>query len=118
MPPYKFATNLRPTLGVEIELNLVDSQTMALRSEVTQILAELPADLEGSVKPELFQCYIEINTKVCESVADAERDLAEKIEVVARDRRAAGCCGYSGAGPTLLAAGKTRKSRRLIVIAT
>ena len=30
MNPYKFVSNPRPTLGVEIELNLVDSQTMAL----------------------------------------------------------------------------------------
>jgi carboxylate-amine ligase len=83
MPPYTFVTNERPTIGVEIELNLVDSQTMALRSGVTQILEELPADLESSVKPELFQCYIELNTKVCESVADAEGDLTKKIRVVA-----------------------------------
>src|ERR1017187_5256243 len=84
MSPYNFVTNERPTIGVEIELNLVDSQTMALRSGVTQILEELPADLESSVKPELFQCYIELNTKVCESVADAEGDLTKKIRVVAK----------------------------------
>ena len=82
MTPYKFATNERPTLGVEIELNLVDSQTMALRSGATQILSEVPAELEGSVKPELFQCYIELNTKVCQNVAEVERDLAGKIQVV------------------------------------
>lgn len=83
MPPYKFASNARPTVGVEIELNLVDSQTMALRSGVTQILDEMPATLENAVKPELFQCYIEINTSVCQSVADVERDLSEKIKIVA-----------------------------------
>lgn len=83
MSPYKFVTNERPTIGVEIELNLVDSQTMALRSGVTQVLSELPAGLESSVKPELFQCYIEVNTKVCQSVADAEVDLTKKIRVVA-----------------------------------
>jgi gamma-glutamyl:cysteine ligase YbdK (ATP-grasp superfamily) len=46
---------------------------MALRSGVTQILRELPGNLENAVKPELFQCYIEINTKVCESLAEAHR---------------------------------------------
>ncbi len=83
MPSYKFVTNLHPTLGVEIELNLVDSQTMALRSAATEILDELPSILQGAVKPELFQCYIEINTNVCQSVADADRDLAEKVKAVA-----------------------------------
>ena len=83
MPSYKFVTNLHPTVGVEIELNLVDSQTMALRSAATEILDELPSILQGAVKPELFQCYIEINTNVCQSVADADRDLAEKVKAVA-----------------------------------
>ena len=40
---FKFVANERPSLGVEIELNLVDSQTMALRSAISEILAELPA---------------------------------------------------------------------------
>src|SRR5262249_19700719 len=78
---YKFASNERPTLGVEIELNLVDSQTMALRSGVSQILQGLPAELENSVKPELFQCYVEINSKICEDVGEAEADLTRKIQL-------------------------------------
>jgi len=83
LSPYKFVSNPKPTLGVEIELNLVDSQTMALRSGVSQILSGLPAELEGSVKPELFQCYVEINTKICRDVAEADQDLTRKIQVVA-----------------------------------
>jgi glutamate---cysteine ligase / carboxylate-amine ligase len=79
---YTFAHNERPTIGVEIELCLVDSQTMALRSAIAQILRELPQELEGSVKPEIFQCYVELNTKVCRDVAEAQYDLARKIQVV------------------------------------
>jgi len=79
---YTFVSNEKPTVGVEIELNLVDSQTMALRSGVAQILSGLPAELEGSVKPELFQCYVEINTKICRDVAEADQDLTRKIQVV------------------------------------
>ena len=45
MSPYKFVSNPRPTLGVEIELNLVDSHTMALRSGAAQILSEVPPEL-------------------------------------------------------------------------
>jgi carboxylate-amine ligase len=82
LSPYKFASNEQPTIGVEIELNLVDSQTMALKSGVSQILSGLPTELEDSVKPELFQCYIEINTKICQDVEEAERDLRKKIRVV------------------------------------
>jgi carboxylate-amine ligase len=80
--PYKFTFNERPTLGVEIELQLVDARTMALRSAAGEILADLPKELEGSVKPEIMQCYIEINTAVCPDVAAVGRDLAAKIAVV------------------------------------
>jgi carboxylate-amine ligase len=79
---YKFVANDRPSLGVEIELNLVDSRTMALRSGIAEILAGLPQELEGAVKPELLQCYLEINTKICRDVAEVERDLAEKLRIV------------------------------------
>ncbi len=79
---YKFVSNERPTLGVEIELNLVDAQTMALRSGVLPILGDLPEALAGSVKPELFQCYLEINTAVCRDVREVEADLNEKLQLV------------------------------------
>ena len=45
---FKFVMNERPTLGVEIELNLVDSRTMALRSAVSDVLAD-SAPRAGSV---------------------------------------------------------------------
>ncbi len=84
MSPYKFLSNSRPTLGVEIELNLVDAESLALRSGVGPILASLPTELRGAVKPELFQCYLEINTSICNTVDDVERDLTTKVRVVER----------------------------------
>jgi carboxylate-amine ligase len=80
---YKFATNERPSLGVEIELNLVDSHTMGLKSGAPQILSSLPSELEGAVKPEIFQCFVELNTAVCGDVTQVHHDLARKIQVVA-----------------------------------
>ena len=53
MSPYKFTGNDWPTLGVEIELQLVDAETMALRSAIDDVLAALPASLCGRIKPEL-----------------------------------------------------------------
>jgi glutamate---cysteine ligase / carboxylate-amine ligase len=103
LSPYKFASNDRPTLGVEIELNLVDSQSMALRSGVSQILRDIPAELEGAVKPELLQCYVEINTKVCRDVADADQDLKSKIQVVGEIARRHGLrLFWSGTHPFAL----------------
>ena len=96
MTPYTFASSPGPTLGVEIELNLVDEQTLALRSGVAEVLASLPPELEGSVKPELFQCYLEINTAICSDVAEVGRDLSAKIQVVQRAVRNQGMRLYWG----------------------
>jgi carboxylate-amine ligase len=82
MDPIRFTPNDRPTLGVEIELQLVDAETMALRSAIGQVLAELPAALRGRVKPELMQCYLEINTEICRNVAEVGRDLSGKLAAV------------------------------------
>ncbi len=96
MSPYTFASSLGPTLGVELELNLVDAQTLALRSGVVPILESLPPELHGSVKPELFQCYLEINTAICRDVAEVERDLTAKIKVVEQLARNQGMRLYWG----------------------
>jgi carboxylate-amine ligase len=88
--PYSFVSNARPTLGVELELNLVDAGSLALRSGAPAILESLPAELRGSVKPELFQCYLEINTAICDDVAAVEADLASKIQVVDQAAEAQG----------------------------
>jgi glutamate---cysteine ligase / carboxylate-amine ligase len=82
MSPYKFVSNDRPSLGVEIELQLVDARTTALRSGIADVLAALPMELSGPVKPELMQCYLEINTGICRDVGEVGRDLIPKIRAV------------------------------------
>jgi carboxylate-amine ligase len=49
MDTIKFKPNERPTLGVELELQLVDSESMTLRRAITELLAALPADLRRAV---------------------------------------------------------------------
>ena len=78
----EFTHNAAPTLGVELELALVDGRTMALTSAAPQLLERVPERLADSIKPELMQCYLEINSGVCATVADVERDLREKIVAV------------------------------------
>ena len=75
MSNLEFHVSTMPTLGVEIELALVDAHTMALKSASREILGHLPPALQESVKPELMQCYLEINTGVCATVSEAEADL-------------------------------------------
>jgi carboxylate-amine ligase len=82
MSSLKFKPSARPTLGVEVELGLVDAETMALSSAAPRLLAGLPEGVRESVKPELMQCYVEINSGVCATVGEAERDLAGKLAVL------------------------------------
>lgn len=75
MSTLPFTRNDYPTIGVEVELQLVDAHTMALSNSIERVLAEVPEGLKEQIKPELMQCYLEINTKVCRTVREAGDDL-------------------------------------------
>jgi glutamate---cysteine ligase / carboxylate-amine ligase len=77
-----FHSNAEPTLGIELELGLVDAETMALSNSVRPLLEQLPVDASGCFKPELMQSCLEVNTCVCHTVAEAEHDLREKLAVI------------------------------------
>lgn len=85
-----FVRNDRPSLGVELELQLVDAESMALKNAFGAVRAELPAEVAPRVKPEIMQSYLEINTEVCQAVADVRRDLLGTLRAV---EAAAGRCG-------------------------
>jgi carboxylate-amine ligase len=79
MSVMRFTPNASPTIGVEIELQLIDAKELALCSRIDQLLAVLPAHLTEFVKPELMQCYVEINTHICRTVREAGDDLRGKL---------------------------------------
>jgi len=82
MSKLSFRENSQPTLGIELELGLVDGNTMALASGIQQVLERVPPELADNVKPELMQSCVEINTGICTTVADAEQDLREKLTTI------------------------------------
>ena len=75
----EFTPNSRTTIGVEMELHLVDAVTGELASASNEILADMGADHPGGEHPkakhELFQSTVEIITGVCETPAEAGDDL-------------------------------------------
>ncbi|WP_026877433.1 glutamate--cysteine ligase [Jiangella gansuensis] len=74
------------SLGVEWELQLVDTQTRELTSGAVEILEELRpagADEHPKAKHELLQSTIEVVTGVCGTVAEARADLTETVRTVA-----------------------------------
>ena len=69
----------RPTLGAEIEVQVVDeSGALATDTAATKILAALEDD--RWYKHELLECTIEVITDVCPTVAAVRKDLGDKIE--------------------------------------
>jgi len=82
MSSLDFKRNDYPTLGVEIELQLVDADSLELSNSISDVLEGLPPELDARVKPELMQSYLEINTGICNSVSDVEGDLKETIAKV------------------------------------
>lgn len=82
MGKIEFTHNSEPTLGIELELGLIDHQTGELSNSIHEVLEKLPQELEGQVKPELMQSCLEINTGVCRNIAEAREDLTAKLRLV------------------------------------
>ena len=77
--PLIFNANDSPTLGVELELQLVDDRSFALKSAILDLIRHVGEDQEW-LKPELMQSYVEINTGVCRNIAEVREDLSGKLE--------------------------------------
>ena len=70
------------TVGIEEELMLLDPDGWDLSQSIERLLADLPPELEGQVKPELFQAVLEIATKPCDDLPCAARELTGLREAV------------------------------------
>jgi carboxylate-amine ligase len=81
-----FRSSPRCSLGIEVELELVDIATRELRSGATDILQVLgrghPGGEHPKAKHELLESTIEIITGVCANVPEARADLAGTLAEV------------------------------------
>ena len=80
-----FLPSERTSLGVEMELEIVDRDTRELRSGASEILPLMGADHDGGhpkAKHELLESTIEIITGVCSTVPEARADLATTLDEV------------------------------------
>ena len=83
-----FLASAGPSLGVEVELALVDAHSGELACVAPDLLARVgegyPDTEHPKIKKELYQCTVEVITGVCSTVAEARADLAESMRVVER----------------------------------
>ncbi|MFO7606301.1 MAG: YbdK family carboxylate-amine ligase [Desulfurivibrionaceae bacterium] len=73
--PITFQGSRPYTIGVELELQLLDRRTLDLAQRAEAILALVPVELGGRIKPEFIRSMVEINTEICDSLAEVEKDL-------------------------------------------
>jgi len=69
---------MRPsfTLGIEEEYQTVDPESRDLRSHIaTEMLAQGKVRLEERVKAEMHQSVIEVGTRICRNIKEAQEDL-------------------------------------------
>lgn len=72
------------TIGIEEEYLLVDRTTRDLVQDApSSMLAECEKRLEGQVSPEFLRCQIEVQTRICRTVAEARADLTRLRRTVA-----------------------------------
>ncbi len=64
-----------PTIGVELEIQILDAETYELTSLGQEILDRVSPVFREKIKPEFIQSMVEINTGICSTVADVEKDL-------------------------------------------
>lgn len=76
------------TIGVEWELQLVDTSTRMLRQDAREVLAALPGLTEEGEHPkirhELMQSTIEVVTGICSTVSEVKDDLSATIAQLER----------------------------------
>lgn len=81
----EFAKSEPFTLGVEVELQIVDRQTHELAPKAPQLLHRWSGP--ATVQPEIFQSMIELSTGICRDADHAEADLrttATKLVPIAK----------------------------------
>lgn len=86
----QFHENSKPTIGVEVEMQLINPTTLQLTPGIEELKRLTPDAIEESVKPEMMQSYVEVNTGICVDTDDVRRDLGAKMHALCNSAHEAG----------------------------
>ena len=75
----KFNSSPDPTIGVEIELQLVDNKNSNLNNISKKILSNIKKEFSDNIKCELIESMIEINTNICSNIEEVEQDIKKTL---------------------------------------
>lgn len=85
-----FAANSTHSIGVELELGIVDAADQELTSRCGDLLDGMPEEPESGCKPELIQSCVEVISGVCGTVAEVRADLEAKLRRLEQTADASG----------------------------
>ncbi len=97
MTKLEFTANQTHSIGVELELAIVDNSSQQLVSGITDLLDRMAIANKTAVKPELMQCVVEVISGVCNDVSEAREDLSGKLRHVEQAADAEGMRLFWGA---------------------
>ena len=72
------------SVGVELEIRLLDKESLKPKNSAPYIFANLPVNLTDNIHKELLQSMIEIVTPVCDSANEAADFVAATLKSVAK----------------------------------
>lgn len=77
--PVAFRSSKKPTLGVEVEVQLIDNKSRNLTPLAQAVIQAASDKPDLHVKAELTQAMVEINTDICKTVDDVRKSLEYQI---------------------------------------
>jgi len=75
----KFNSSPEPTIGVELELQLVDKNNLNLNNISSKVLPNINKEFSNNIKCELIESMIEINTNICSNIEEVEKDIKKTL---------------------------------------
>jgi carboxylate-amine ligase len=75
----EFNSSPNPTIGVEIELQIVDKNTLDLKNIASEVLVDVDKKFSDKIKCELIESMIEINTDICSDIDEVEKDIKQTL---------------------------------------
>ena len=78
MSPLPFRSCPRPTLGVEMDLQLLDADSLDLTPGAPRIFSVLGGE-DDRIRTEIFQSMLEVDTGVCDTPAQVREDLRSSL---------------------------------------
>lgn len=77
----EFKGSSGPSLGIEIEFQLLDKEGLDLADGILPLIENYPKT--PYIAPEMSQCTVEINSKVCANIQELETELTALVQTLA-----------------------------------